>query len=196
MVQKLYDKNSRKEKTAFILAAAAIVISLLIKEPFSWYTVKFAILGWILLTVSIIDYRYLIIPDELLAAGIICYVSVSIMCGESIMQIAADIFLHGPSVALPLLLFVLVADWFTGKETMGFGDIKLFFLIGIYLGAAYTLLVLFLACVLALVLYAVTSQRDSGEPFPFGPSISAAVWITVLWGQPVLEWYMAFLTGK
>ena len=91
---------------------------------------------------------------------------------------------------MPLLLFVLLADYITGMETMGFGDIKLLFVLGVYLGAPLAWLTLFTACVVALIWNVLLLRQKKNQPFPFGPSISAAAWMVLLWGQPVLDWYI------
>ena len=187
------NKNRMVSITAFIIAAAGILLSLLLQMSPSWQMIKYMILGWLLLAISIVDYRSMIIPDELLLAGLVCYVPVSLLNGEPFWQIAGAIVLQGCSVSVPLLLFVLLADRITGRETMGFGDIKLFFLLGVYLGVAKTWLALFLACIAGLVCSLGMMLKNSGEPFPFAPSIAIGAWITVLWGQSLLEWYCGFL---
>lgn len=151
---------------------------------------KYVILGIVLLVISIIDYRSYIIPDELLIAALVLYVPLSLLGGDSFLQIGGRLILHGTLAALPLLLFVLLADYVTGMETMGFGDIKLFYVLGVYLNAPLAWLTLFLAAIVALVWNLLLLRKQKSEPFPFGPSISAAAWIVVLWGQPIMEWYI------
>ncbi len=153
-------------------------------------TLKFAVLSVLLIWISVIDYRSLIIPDSLLLAGALIYIPLSVLEGSSFIQITAAL-LSGCAVSVPLLLFVLLADAVTGKETMGFGDIKLFFLIGIYLSAAETWLTLFLSCVVGLVWYYLYWNKKE-TVMPFGPSIAAAAMIAVIWGEPVLNWYSGF----
>ncbi len=152
---------------------------------------KFAVLGLLLLVISVIDYRRLIIPDELLLLGLVMYLPLSWLTGDTLMQMAAAL-LHGCWIAVPLLLFVLMCDRVTGKETMGFGDIKLFFVLGVYLGAAQTWLTLFLSCVVGLLWYWLRQNRDN-TLMPFGPSIAIAAWFTMLWGEPLLDWYTGYL---
>jgi leader peptidase (prepilin peptidase)/N-methyltransferase len=39
----------------------------------------------------------------------------------------------------------------------------------------------------------VTKRNQLGNPIPFGPYIAAAGWIAVLWGQPIVDWYLSTL---
>ena len=101
------NKNRMVSITAFIIAAAGILLSLLLQMSPGWQMAKYMVLGWLLLAISIVDYRSMIIPDELLLAGLVCYVPVSLLNGEPFWQIAGAIVLQGCSVSVPLLLFVL-----------------------------------------------------------------------------------------
>ncbi|MBR5318936.1 MAG: prepilin peptidase [Peptococcaceae bacterium] len=183
-------------KTAFILTGILISVSMVLRFSFGWQALKFTVMGCLLLVISIIDYRSFIIPDGLILLGLVLYVSLSLFAGQALPEVVLHVLLHGCSVAVPLLLFVLLADFMTGQETMGGGDIKLFFLLGVYLKPSLTWLTLFLSCVTGLFWHVLQCKWKPGEAFPFGPSIAAAAWLTVLWGQPVLDWYLDFLLPK
>ena len=175
------------------LLGAMVLLSLLLRFSFSWETLKYAVLGALLLLISVIDYHTYLIPDELLALGLVLYVPIQLMQGTSFGALIMQMLLHGCSVALPLLLFVLVADKIIGKETMGGGDIKLFFLAGVYLGPALTWLALFVSCVAGLIWSVVQMGASAGKLFPFGPSIAIGVWVSVLCGPQLLQWYWQWL---
>ncbi len=72
---------------------------------------------------------------------------------------------------------------------MGGGDIKLFFLLGVYLGAKMAMLTLFVSCLVGLL----WQRREQGGAFPFGPSIGLAAWIVLLWGEKMMRWYLLSL---
>jgi len=51
------------------------------------------------------------------------------------------------------------------------------------------------ACILGLI-FAFAYQRGGGEErrqFPFGPAIAAACALILLYGEPLVSWYMALL---
>ena len=91
-----------------------------------------------------------------------------------------------------LLLLSLVMDRLLGRESLGGGDIKLFGVVGLYLGLLPTMFALILACVLGL---AANLPRQSGrrEPFPFGPWIAAAAALTLFCGDPLVLWYLGLM---
>ncbi|MBR1560146.1 MAG: prepilin peptidase [Clostridia bacterium] len=92
-----------------------------------------------------------------------------------------------------LLLVSLIMDKVLGRDSLGGGDIKLFFVIGLYLGIVGTLFALVLACVLGLAFNAILNRKDGGRAFPFGPSIAAAAALMLLYGEPLIKWYMGLL---
>ena len=185
-------KQKSADSTVYVCLLVLVLmgLSLFSKEPFGWHTLRYALLGVLLLVISIIDYRSFIIPDELLIVALVLYVPLSLLAGDSFLQIGCHLTLQGVLASLPLLLFVLAADYITGMETMGFGDIKLFYVLGVYMGAQYAWLTLFVACIVALLWNVLLLRRKKNQPFPFGPSISAAAWLVIIWGRPVLEWYI------
>lgn len=93
-----------------------------------------------------------------------------------------------------LLLVSLLMDRLLGRESLGGGDIKLFAVVGLYLGMIGTLFAMMLACVLGLLFAALRKARgEGGKEFPFGPSIAAAAAFMLLFGEPVVAWYTGLL---
>lgn len=78
---------------------------------------------------------------------------------------------------------------------MGGGDIKLFFLIGLVLGTMHTLLTLFIAAVIGMIvgLVVLTKNKQGRKtPIPFGPSIALAAIIVYFYGDSLINWYLGF----
>ena len=95
-----------------------------------------------------------------------------------------------------LLLLSLLMDRILKRDSLGGCDIKLYFVVGLYLGIAATLFSLLLACVLGL-LFAFLRNRFGkaiGEPIPFGPSIAAAAAVMLLFGDPLVRWYQNLIS--
>lgn len=88
-------------------------------------------------------------------------------------------------VGLLMLLISLVFDKLTGKESLGGGDIKLLFMTGLYMRPGVTLFSLILSCFVGLFI-ALGLKKDK---IPFGPSISIAVFLSVLFGSEFVAWY-------
>lgn len=183
-------QSAQKQNLIIEGLAAVLFVSLLLRFGKGWAFVQFGILACLLLTIALIDYRIWIIPDGLLVIGLLCYIPFGFLYEQSIWSWLIQGLLGGCSVAVPLFLFVGIADRVMQQETMGGGDLKLFFLLGVYLGPLQTVLALFLSCLIGLLAQLLQQQWHTGHPFPFVPSIAIAVWITVLWGEPLLRWYL------
>jgi leader peptidase (prepilin peptidase)/N-methyltransferase len=78
---------------------------------------------------------------------------------------------------------------------MGFGDVKLAGVLGLYLGWlgwAHVLLGAFLAFLLSAVsglALIATGRATLKSALPFGPFLLAGALIAVLWGDPLADWY-------
>ena len=92
-----------------------------------------------------------------------------------------------------LLLISLVMDRILGRDSLGGGDIKLFAVIGLYLGIIGTLFTLMLSCILGLLFHGLSRTRGEGKKeFPFGPSIAVSAAAMLLFGEPLINWYRGF----
>ena len=81
-----------------------------------------------------------------------------------------------------------------GVEGMGMGDVKLMAMIGAFLGWRLTLLVVILGSLLGLFygVYAMLKSGRGGQTaIPFGVFLGIAAIAVLLWGQPLLDWYIS-----
>lgn len=92
-------------------------------------------------------------------------------------------------VGLLMLLISLVFDKLTGKESLGGGDIKLLFMTGLYMRPGVTIFNLMLSCFVGLFI-ALGLKKDK---IPFGPSISIAVFLSILFGSEFVAWYTGLI---
>ncbi|MBQ7161644.1 MAG: prepilin peptidase [Clostridia bacterium] len=94
-----------------------------------------------------------------------------------------------------MLLISLIMDKVLKRDSMGGGDIKLFAVMGLYLGFVQSLFALILSCVLGLIFALVRKlvKKDSDRAFPFGPSIAVATAIMLFCGEWITGWYTGLL---
>ncbi len=175
------------------LISILLLFSLLLRFDWNWQLGKFMVLSFLLLVIGVIDYYSFLIPDSLLLLGLLLYVPLSLVNGQAMPDLLLQGLLGGCAGALPLLAFILAADTLLQQETMGGGDIKLFFLLGVYMGPSRVFLILFLSCLIGLFWQLLRQSLRRGTLFPFGPSIAAAAWLVLLWGEQLLDWYWNFL---
>ena len=84
-------------------------------------------------------------------------------------------------ISVPMLLLALVIP-----GAFGGGDIKLFFMTGLYLSSAWEILFyLILSCLFGLGFASFRKEKR----VPFGPAIAAACFIMILYGEKLTGWY-------
>ena len=80
----------------------------------------------------------------------------------------------------------MIMDKILKKESLGGGDIKLLFMVCLYVGTYEGLLILFLSCLIGLLFVVILKERK----IAFGPSISIATFLVLLYGYHFIEWYL------
>ncbi|MGY3724846.1 prepilin peptidase [Granulicatella balaenopterae] len=170
----------------------------------SWQALSYLVLSCLLLGLSLVDLAIYEIPDSFIIWGIVNWlVFLPLQAGvigpselaspkalvplEYLMCRATDGLLGGFIIAGSLLVLSIIFDKLSGKESLGGGDIKLFFMTGLYMGLFESLFCLILSCVMG-ILFSVLVKKNR---IPFGPCISVAVFITLLIGTSVTTWYLS-----
>ncbi|QCR32043.1 A24 family peptidase [Lysinibacillus sp. SGAir0095] len=138
----------------------------------------------LLMIIVVSDFAYMLIPDKVLLFFL------PILALGRIFSPIDPLWdsLLGAVVGFGILYLIAVLS----KGGMGGGDIKLFFLIGLVLGTLNTLLTLFLAAFIGMIVgIIVLKVRNQGRktPVPFGPSIALAAIIVYFYGDIILDWY-------
>lgn len=98
----------------------------------------------------------------------------------------------------------LIMDRVMGRDTLGGGDIKLVAVAALYLGPAGTLFMLIFACIagLAGARFLQMHKGDvpdspetegEGKAFPFGPALALSTYAMLLYGEPLVQWYLSLL---
>ncbi|MTI48216.1 MAG: prepilin peptidase [Firmicutes bacterium] len=163
-----------------------LYLILYLKFGLSLIFVKYAILTSLLIVVSFIDYKFEIIPNGLMIFGIIIGLIFNIMnFNTSFVNGIIGLFLGGG-------IFLIIA--FIGP--MGGGDIKLMGVLGLIFGGKGILLIALLSFIIGaissiiLILIGVKGRKDT---IPFGPFISIAAVVTMLYGNEILRMYLEII---
>lgn len=142
----------------------------------------------LMIILSVSDLVYMLIPDKLLL-----FFGVLLIVG----RIFSPLNPWWESTVGALVGFgILYLIAILSKGGMGGGDIKLFFVIGWVLGIIPTLLTLFIAAFIGMIvgfIHLKVKKADKKTPIPFGPSIAVAAVIVYFWGSQILEWYTTLL---
>ena len=149
-------------------------------------TLRYMLLSCILLGLSLVDLDSYEIPNRFIIAGIVLWAVTIPFMETSIKGQVTTGLLGGICIGGGILLLSLFMDMVLKKESMGGGDIKLFFMLGLYLGPALGLLHLIISCFVGIFFVVILRKNK----IPFGPAISIGAIITLLWGNEFMTWYL------
>ncbi len=186
--------SARYPATEVICAIAYVTIYM--RYGLSLETVELLAFVSVLLVLSLTDLETYVIPNGTIVAALVirfAYLAIRFFQGGMADPTPfIDALVGGLALAVPVLLLALVMDRVLGRDSLGGGDVKLFFVAGTYFGWAQGLFLIVVSCVIGLF-FALLGQRKRGDEnagmIPFGPSIAVACWVTALVGGPVVGWY-------
>lgn len=145
--------------------------------------IKFIILIPMLLSVFVIDYKHLIIPNRLNLTMFEIGLIFTFIYGISNLNIALSMLLGMLAGGGIFLLITLIGGLIAGKEAMGFGDVKLMGALGLFFGVQNIVvisIVAFLVAAVISIILIVFKIRKSDEYIPFGPFIVIGAFIVML----------------
>lgn len=168
---------------------------------FTWLTVFAVIFTSILIIGSFIDYDHKILPDQLTLPLVWVGLSIPLFLSSDMIQpsFAPDLrsaVIGGLCGYLILWSIYWLFKLVTGKEGMGHGDFKLLAAIGAFVGFKMLPLVIILSTVTGAILGIISmivSKRGRDHTIPFGPFLAIAGWITLIWGEPLTQFYLDLL---
>ena len=138
-----------------------------------------------LVAITVIDLRHQIIPDAITLPGIMVGLATSLATGRiSWVDSVGGILLGGG-------LFVAII--LVSRGGMGGGDLKLGAMLGAFLGWQALLVALFVAVMLGgicAVTLLVSGQVARKDAIPFGPFLALGGVVALLWGHPIIAWYL------
>lgn len=148
-----------------------------------------------LLALSVIDFRTYIIP-----IGFNVFI-----LGLALIRIAYLLFIEGKAFGdiIPFLIGMFVVSvplgilWFITKgKAIGGGDIKLMGAAGLLLGWESILLAFVLGCMIGSVIHLIRMKvSKAGRVLAMGPYLAAGIAIAILWGEPLIDWYVNLIKG-
>ncbi len=139
-------------------------------------------IGLILLLIALVDLEAFFIPDLLvtvgsLLAGIASFLGIGVPLGQSLMAAV---------IGFVIMQGIRLGYQFVRKqEGMGFGDVKLMFLLGLCSGIQGLPYVFLLSSVLALLCTLLAHRKNIHKEtkLPFGPYLCAGCALYMLFGE-------------
>jgi leader peptidase (prepilin peptidase)/N-methyltransferase len=175
------------------LATGGLFAAAAVRFGFSWALPAYCLFFAALLAISVIDLDHFIVPNRIIYPTL--FATVPLLAGAALGDRSWRALEHASLGGL-IGFGALFVIHFVSPRGMGFGDVRLAGIIGIYLGwlgYSHIALGLFLAFGLASVVgigLIVTRLRTRRDALPFAPFMAAGATIAVLWGHPLLRIYL------
>lgn len=194
----------------------AVVWALAFREWGAGLTaVRVAMFITILIGIAITDAKHYLIPDGFTVSGLVFVLATALVAGlrGELTPFAGpwDAVIGACVGAGAVSIIGWLGEVALKKEAMGFGDVTLMAVVGGAVGPARALLVLFVGAALGavaftLVVYPLVRLRRARQPalvdapageandemphVPFGVFLAPAAVLTLLWGDPLITWYL------
>ena len=163
----------------------------------SWTTLAALVLTWFLIALAFIDIDTQLLPDNMTLPLLWLGLLVSLALPGEGARLPVD--LHSAVIGaiagyLSLWSVYQLFKLATGKEGMGYGDFKLLAALGAWLGWQMLLPIIICAASVGALLgiaAIVLGKRGRSVPVAFGPYLAAAGWIMLVFGQQLVDPYLA-----
>ena len=159
-------------------------------------TINFLVLISLLIIITFIDIDHYIIPDEIIIIGSVFAIIFNLV----FKIITIEESLLGALICGGIvLILVRIIEFIVKKEVMGDGDIKLFAMIGLFLGVKNSLLVALLSVYIGAIfgiisiVYNKIKKQEYNSVIPYGPFISISTLTVMLYGKNIINWYLNFI---
>ncbi len=142
-----------------------------------------------LLALSVIDFRTYEIP-----LGINVFILIL-----GVVHLGLD-YLNWRHYVIGLLavsIFLAILYYASGGRAIGGGDVKLMGAAGLLLGWKLIILAFFLGCIIGSVIHIARMKISKAEHvLAMGPYLSAGIFISALWGNKLIDWYLSMFSVK
>ena len=151
-----------------------------------WSSLIYCLMASALLVLSVIDWRTYEIPFGInlfiLALGLI---HLGFHLGDWVTYV---IGLFAVSTFLEIIFRA------SGGRAIGYGDVRLMRAAGLLIGWKLSILALILGCILGSVIHIIRMKvSGEGHVLAMGPYLAMGIFISVLWGEPFINWYFSLL---
>jgi leader peptidase (prepilin peptidase)/N-methyltransferase len=179
---------------------------------------RVAVFGTILFGIALTDAKHYLIPDGFTIFGLVWVIATSLIgsiTGETLPFAGPYDAMVGACVGAGAISIVgWLGEVMLKREAMGFGDVTLMAVVGAALGPSRTFITIFLGALIGVVTFVAVvfpfvrlrathsahpeqaelplgqGVRPEMPQVPFGVFLAPAALVALLWGQPMIDWYM------
>ena len=177
------------------ILTGVITVLLYITYGISFEFIFFLSLIYILIPCFFIDLDHMIIPNGLVITGSVLFIIGFTYKLLVIKEGLIDHLIGGLAGGGIMLLIYFLGLLIYKKEALGFGDVKLFFVIGLFLGLKLTAIAflysIFSGALIGIIIMVKTKKKGKTE-MPFGPFIVLGSILSLFIGNMMYNWYMGF----
>jgi leader peptidase (prepilin peptidase) / N-methyltransferase len=185
-----YCKQSFSARYAIVeLMTGVIYAALYMTYGFSFVFLKYIVLSSFLIVIGMIDFDttdvYFATTISGIVAGIV-FAAVGYFIGYGIMQYIWGALLGGGVITAIILL----------TRGMGWGDVEICLLCGVFIGFKLTVVTLFFSFIFGGFIGAlliITKKKSRKDYIPFGPYIALGAIVAILYGEKIVAWYLGSL---
>jgi len=183
----------RRGNIVALLATIALSAAVPAAIPSLWLLPAYLVFVWAMVLLTVTDLDTQLIPNRILGPATLVGI-VLLLAGHIIDPSGGNLLdagIGGAAYFAVMFLLALIA-----RGGLGFGDVKLAFLIGVftgYLSLGHVIVAgigafLLGGSVAALLL--ITRRSGRKDAIPFGPFMTTAAVITIFFGQGIIDWYL------
>ena len=171
---KIYLKNL-KLKYILIFSVAILYVGILYKYGINDIrTYEFSVLIPILISAFCIDLKKQVLPNRLSLTLLETGLIFSFVEGISNLNIAIDKILGLIIGAIIFLCITYIGKWVSGKDSIGYGDVKLISYLGLFFGWRLIIIISIISFIIAgivSILLVLIKKKKSNDYIAFGPFI-------------------------
>jgi len=178
------------------LACAALSAMVAWRFGFGWPALAGLVFTWMLLALALIDLDHKLLPDDitlpLLWLGLLLALAGASSPGSLPIDLRSAV-IGAAAGYMSLWTVNQTYELVAHRQGMGNGDFKLLAALGAWMGWQKLLPIILLSALtgaLVGVTLMILQGRDRRFQIPFGPFLAAAGWITLLWGDAIVTWYL------
>lgn len=168
------------------ILTALISVFVAYKVGFGWQTLAALVFTWVLITLSLIDAKTMLLPDNLTLP--LMWLGIAVNYQHLFVDLKSSVL--GAMIGYMSLwsmfhLFRLL----TGKEGMGYGDFKILAAIGAWGGwqiLPFTVFASSLIGAIAGISLMLIQGKKESQPIPFGPWLALAGFIGFIWRDEIM----------
>jgi len=181
----------------FLLTFNFLSSELIAGDSYYYFYLLYILCSFSFLIVTFVyDLKHYIIPDKIIYPAILTSGIWYLMTGIFFSSYANHQIFNVIYSCLGASLFFFLIWFFSKGKWLGFGDVKLVFFMGLFLGFPNIFVSLFLASLIGAIIglgLIVLKKKKIDSEIPFGPFLVFGTVVSFFFGENLINWYFSFM---